>query len=103
MNWPWISRLAYTDMRAERDRLLTLVERLTEREYRLARREAGLPEREPQERPAPIPWDSELEGACQAWGATAGAQQKLARERLASGWSRERVLAALLPDDGDET
>lgn len=102
MRWPWIARVAYEHVREENARLLTLVERLTEREYRLARRDAGLPEREPPDRPQPIQWDGELEAACQAWGATAPAQAKRAKDRLVSGWTREAVLAALMPDDGGE-
>lgn len=53
MNWPWVSRLAYENVRDERDRLReqndTLVEHLT----RVQRRESGMPEM-PREKPKPV-------------------------------------------------
>lgn len=100
MNWPRSAlRMAYEDMRAERDRLLTLVETLTARFYRLERVEAGLPEKEPQERVQQPQWDMELERAVQAYATQAGVQRQMAQRRLREGWSREAVLAELRPED----
>lgn len=44
MRWPWVSRVAYDDMRDERDRLLALVERLTDQIVRIERRAHGMSE-----------------------------------------------------------
>lgn len=57
MTWPWVSRLAYENIRDERDRLReqndTLVDHLT----RVKRRESGMPElpREKKKPQEPIP------------------------------------------------
>lgn len=102
MRWPWISRAAFDVVCADKDRLLTLVESLAARFYRLERVEAGLPEKEPQERTQAIPWDGELEHAVMAWGSHAAQQRQMAQRRLREGWSRDSVLAQLRPESEEE-
>lgn len=95
MNWPrsaW--RQAYMDQREENARLLTLVERYAEREYRLARREAGMPEREAESAPKVVLTRPILE-ACDKWGSSAAVQRREAERMLRAGKSEGEVVAAI--------
>lgn len=96
MSWPrsaW--HRAYEDMRAERDRLLTLVERLADQRYRLDRREAGLTEREPEQIAARIVLTPEMRVAAAKWGSSASMMLREAERSLRAGVSPLQVLANL--------
>jgi hypothetical protein len=60
MRWPWVSRLAYDTVAAERDWLRTDVERLQDALTRISRREVGLPEAPREVRPQVEPMPAEL-------------------------------------------
>lgn len=96
MHWPWISRTAYVDLRDERDRLLALVERLSEHRIRMERKEAGLPEApQPQKPKVELPQD--VIDLCLQWGDP----QKKMREAmtdLARGLPLDEVRANLMPE-----
>lgn len=99
MRWPRSAlRMAYEDMRDERDRLLTLVERYAEREYRLARREAGMPEREAEAAPKVMLTRAILE-ACDKWGSSSGAQRRAAEQMLRAGKGEAEVVQAISAGD----
>lgn len=99
MRWPWIARVAYDDLREDRDHWRTLAERLQEHVARLERVTHGLPEREPPPR-MKLPNASDfpaLFAAAQAWSDPTGKLAEATRE-LRAGKSEATVLALMQPE-----
>jgi hypothetical protein len=94
VRWPWISRVAYDDLRTERDRLLALVEKYAEHEIRLVRKEAGLPERMAQQKDPPG-LSQEVLRACERWGDSAPGMRREAERMLRLSKSEWEILEML--------
>jgi hypothetical protein len=95
LRFPWIAREAYVDMRAERDRLLTLVEKYADHERRTDRRVLGMPEN-PVQPKAPFDWRDYMDvwEQCKRWSDPVS-KRVMAERELRSGTPREQVMAML--------
>lgn len=92
IRWPWVSRLAFDLVCAERDRYIAMLDRFATANVRIERAKVGLPEVEKDpKRPDPMP--STLRDKCMKFGSALSQQNMLSlcERRHSGGVSWEQV------------
>jgi len=104
MRWPWVSRLAYETVCAERDRLMAQNDTFVAHLTRMDRVDRGLSETARIPRAALVPMSPELRGYIDAFASPAirKAMRDQAYRRHASGQSWETIFAAVKEEEDQD-